>query len=179
MSPLAGPPIAVRAIGDLPFHERPLTELLGFDGDRETVNVDYAGFGWARADRVWLTDATGARRVDDALVLGLHSADDGEALPDDIELEFELDGGTSVSALLSVFLARWLPRLPEAPALVLAVCNRHRARVAAPPAAGAAAVHYGVGNVDAWLDLSTHDGDRLRLVAGEWRRAERAVVLAP
>jgi len=165
-------PGPIATIGDLPFVERPIAALLGIDGERETIDVDYTGYGWARVDRIWL--ATGGRltRVDDALVLALHSADDGEALADDVELEFVLPAAGSVAALLSSFLTRWLPRLPAAPAIVLAMCNPHHARLAAVAAAGGRPVHYGRGDVDAWLDPGADQGrDRLRLVADAWERA--------
>ena len=167
---VAAPPVAT--IGDLPFVERPALELLGMDEARDTLDTDYAGFGWTRVERIWLADAGAVRRVDDALVLALHAADDGEVLADDVELEFVLPGGASVTALLSTFLARWLPRLPAASAIVLAMCNPHHARLTAPEAAGVTPVHYGQGAVDAWLDLGADAGvDRLRLVAEAWERA--------
>jgi hypothetical protein len=94
-------------------------------------------------------------------VLALHAADDGPALPADILLEFALPG-RPVTALLSAFLARWRPLLPPAPAIVLALCNPHRARLAGPPG-----VHYALGAVDSWLDRDD-DGERLRLAADTW-----------
>lgn len=155
--------MTVRAILELPFVERDPLDLLGFDGDRDTVDLDHAGFGWTRIDRVWLDGGRAIVPVDDALLLGLHAADDGEVLADDVELEFQLDGG-AVAALLSAFLDRWLPQLPATEAIVLALCNPHRARLPAR----ARPIHYGLGAVDAWLDV--HD-DRLRLVAEAWLTA--------
>jgi hypothetical protein len=162
-------------IGDLPFHQRPALELLGLTHDlgAATIDVDYTGFGWARVDRLWLTDASSARvPVADALVLGLHSADDSEGLSDDIELEFVLEPGRSVTVLASAFLERWLPRLPitAAGAIVLAMCNPHRARLRSPSLdiAAPATLYHGIGDVDSWLDDSDHDGPSLRLTAAEW-----------
>jgi len=150
-------------IAELPFEERPLLELLGFDlreDGRRDVDRDYAGYGWARADEIWL----GEERVTDALVLALHSADDGEQLSDDIELELELPGGEAITVLASQFLDTWLPALPKASAIVLALCNPHRARLRYP-AAAAAPLYVATGDVEAWLD------DRVELIAnGSWTR---------
>lgn len=159
-----------RALADLPFARRPPLELLGLTEDRATVDTTYAGFGWTLVDRLWL-DAGGAlTRVDDALVLALHAADDGAALADDVELEFEL-GEVRAIAPLSAFLARWLPRLPTATTVVLALCNPHHARLPAPAAAAGRPVWYGRGPVDSWLDHAP-DHDRLRLVAAaSWHQA--------
>jgi hypothetical protein len=142
---------------ELPFRERDVRELLNLDVEREAPDHDYAGYGWARVDEVWLDD----QPVRDALLLALHSADDGEALADDIELEFELPGSAPVSVLLSTFLDKWLPQLPRASTTVLALCNPHRAALRGP-------FTYAMGDVESWLD---HDdaGDRIRLASqGGW-----------
>jgi hypothetical protein len=152
-----------RALADLPFARRPPLELLGLTHDRDEIDTGYAGFGWTLVDRLWLDDGAGLTAVDDALVLALHAADDGAALGDDVELEFEL-GDARAIAPLSAFLARWLPRLPTAATVVLALCNPHHARLPAPPAAGGRPLWYGRGPVDSWLDHHA-DHDRLRLVA--------------
>lgn len=169
-------------IAELPVRERPVLELLGFSGDRAELDRDYAGYGWARVPRVWLADGGGslderaarARPVDDALVLALHSPDDGEPLAGDIELELELPAGTplpagspvpAVSVLLSRFLEIWLPRLPDAATVVLALCNPHRAilRPAGRP------LRYALGDVEAWLDDRDRDrAPRVMLVAETW-----------
>lgn len=146
---------------DLPFRERPILELLHFDDDRVEVDRDYAGYGWARVPEVWVGDTL----VRDALVLALHSADDGEALPDDIELEFELPGAAPVSVLASQFLAAWLPTLPQGSAIVLAMCNPHHARLPYPPAAQVP-VFVASADVESWLDH-----DRIELSTdGSWAR---------
>jgi hypothetical protein len=152
----------IASILELPFREAPPLDVLGFAGGRDAVDTDYAGFGWTRVDRLWLANAAGGLyAVDRPLVLALHAADDGPALPDDVLLEFALPG-QAVTVLLSAFLARWRPRLPAAPATVLALCNPHRARLAGPPG-----VHYALGAVDSWLD-DHEDGERLRLAADVW-----------
>lgn len=177
----------VGSILELPFHERPAFELLGFDptGQRTALNLEDTSFGWCRPDAIWL-DAAGAPaglvEVRRPLLLALHSADDGPALPGDIVLEFVLADGAAVAAPLSRFLERWLPRLPgeggeggAARPIVLALCNPHRAQLAAPAAAAGRPVHYALGDVDAWLDLDGPDGaalaGRIRLAAPAWRRA--------
>ncbi|MDB4962198.1 MAG: hypothetical protein JWP01_2197 [Myxococcales bacterium] len=154
-------------IAELPLRERPVLELLNLVGERATPDCEYAGYGWARVDRLWLaTDDQRGRAVDDVLLLALHSADDAEALADDIELEFELSVGAPVSVLASAFLARWLPRLPaDASAIVLALCNPHRAVLRTPP--GKTPIHYAHGDVTSWLDRDD-DGDHIRLQADEW-----------
>lgn len=165
-------PATVLTLGELPFEERPAAELLGLTHDLGAIDVEYTGYGWTRVDRLWLDDGAAVVAVDDALVLALHAADDGAALADDVELEFVLEPGAdggSVLALTSAFLARWLPRLPAAAAIVLAMCNPHRAHLPAPPAAGGTPLFHGLGDVDSWLD-TTDDGERLRLRAAGWRR---------
>jgi hypothetical protein len=151
-------------IAELPFRERPVLELLHLDEHRDLPNRDYAGYGWARVDRLWLEAGDEpAQPVDDVLVLALHSADDAEALPDDIELEFELPGAP-VSVLASAFLDRWLPLLPRASTVVLALCNAHRA-VLRRPAGAEQPIHYGLGDVESWRE----DGERIILTADAWR----------
>ncbi len=151
-------------IAELPFRERPVLELLNLVGDRSSPDHDYAGYGWARVSRVWCAAADAGCYVDDALVLALHTADDAESLDGDIELEFELSGQRPVSVLLSTFLARWLPQLPPASAIVLALCNPHRAALPYPSAA-TVPVHYAYGDVTSWLDVG---GERIELVADTW-----------
>lgn len=151
-------------IAELPVRERPVLELLNLLGERSAPDHDYAGYGWARVPRVWCMVADSGRYVDDALVLALHTADDAEPIEGDIELEFELPGQPPVSVLLSTFLDRWLPQLPQASAIVLALCNPHRATLPFP-AAAAVPVHYALGDVTSWLD---DGGERIELVADTW-----------
>lgn len=152
-------------IADLPFRERPALELLNLDEDRDEPDPDYAGYGWARVPSVFLDDD----EVRDALVLALHSADDSEPLAGDIELEFELPSGAAVTVLASRFLEIWLPKLPRASAIVLAMCNAHGAKL---QLASSVPIYYADGDVESWLDESEGPHpDRLRLAAdGSWAR---------
>lgn len=161
-------PHAPLTIGELPFVERPLRALLDLEVDRDGINRDFTGFGWAVAEAIWLERSDGsATRVDDALVIALHTADDAEALPDDLELELDLPGGP-VSVLASAFLERWLPRLPQRSAVVLAICNPHRA-VLRRPASASVAVHCAIGDVAAWREVEPGEsGDRILLAAEDW-----------
>ena len=86
-------------------------------------------------------------------------ADPGEARGSDIELEFFLDEiapGLSVSAPLSRFLSVWLPTVlhGDERAVVLALCNPHRADVPKPAALEGAGVpmYYALGEVESWYD---------------------------
>lgn len=153
---------------DLPFVERPVLELLDFSDERRDVNRDYAGYGWARVPRVWLVDSSGTERaIDDALVVAVHSSDVGEVLADDIELEFELPGAAPVTVLASQFLETWLPALPRASAVVLAMCNPHVAALRVP-AAATVPLYVATGDVEAWID---DERGRLELCAdGSWAR---------
>jgi hypothetical protein len=167
--------VAALTIAELPFVERPIRELLDLEIDRDAPNRDYAGFGWACVDSVWLEAGDGtAKRVDDALVVALHTPDDAEALAHDLKLEFELPD-RPVAVLASAFLDRWLPRLPQHSAIVLAICNPHRA-VLRRPAAATVPVHQALGNVDAWSwydpargePAPREAGDRILLTAEDW-----------
>lgn len=149
-----------------------MVELLALDRGGDP---DYAGFGWAKVERIWLSvPGRPARRIDDALVVAIHATDDGPALADDVDLTFELPGPGAppadppkVSVLATRFLAQWLPRLPRARAIVLAMCNPHGAVLPPLAAAGEVPVHHGFGDVVAWQDLDR--GDRIRLRADGWR----------
>jgi hypothetical protein len=151
-------------IAELPFHERPVMELLGFVEGRAELDHDYAGYGWARVPQVWLVDDHGerTRMLEDALLLALHSPDDGESIGDDIELEFELPDKSSVLVLLSDFLREWLPKLPQASSLVLVLCNPHRARIHAP-----VPLWLADGDVEAWVDEDDRE-PRILLAAETW-----------
>jgi hypothetical protein len=134
-------------IADLPFHEKPIRELLALDRHHTVEEaLQYAGYGWTRASEIWLNDEL----VSNVLVLAIHADDDGEPLPDDIELAFELDeDGDGVQVLLSKFLEVWLPRLPSDHTIVLAVCNRFDAVLKVP---GPASLRYPMGDTFAWLE---------------------------
>lgn len=160
--------MAQLTIAELPFIERPIRELLELDVDRDAPRRDNSGFGWGRAERVWLEAGDGsARPVDDALVIALHTADDAAALAGDLELEFDLPG-RPVTVLASAFLERWLPRLPQRAAIVLAICNPHRA-ILRRPAAAAVPVHHALGNVESWREPARDESlERILLSAADW-----------
>ena len=152
-------------IAELPFVERPAIKLLALDVDRDAPDQNYAGYGWARLDRVRLVDSRGGHEVvPDALLIAVHSADDGEPLADDVELEFELPAGEPVTVLVSKFLAVWLPKLPRASAIVLVMCNPHRAKLASH---AAVPIHHALGDVESWRDLDD-PSTAIRLVAETW-----------
>lgn len=155
-------------IAELPFVERPIRELLHLEVDRERPSRTFGGFGWARVGEIWLeAGERSTRRIDDALVIALHTADDAERLPDDLELEFELPE-RAVTVLASVFLDRWLPRLPHGSAVVLAICNPHRAALRHPGAA-TVPLHYALGEVASWREAVPGEmHERILLSADDW-----------
>jgi len=171
----------VKTIADLPFRARPVLELLNLAEDRPEPDPDYAGYGWARASRLWLVEPDALPRpIDDALLLALHCPDDGEALANDIELYFELPEEPAVTVLASEFFARWLSRLPQdASAIVLALCNPHRASLPQPRQTRLP-LHFAHGEVESWI---ARDDGRIELRAPSWRnpdtlRPSRATVSA-
>ena len=118
--------------------------------------------------------AAGALAVG-ALVIAVHSMEEPEELPGDIDLEFflpEVSEDHSVTVLLSAFLHVWLPLIRgDERAIVLVVCNPNETLLPAPPAAGQTPFYYPLGDVESWL----HGGDDhkgVRLVARSWRCAE-------
>jgi hypothetical protein len=130
-------------IGDLPFHERPIEELLALGGNLTVEESrQWAGFGWARVPKIWLNDEL----VTDALVVAVHADDDGEAVTGDIEIAFELSDA-NVTMLLSEFVQVWLPRLPSAATTVLLVCNPFHATLRME----GRAFRYPQGEARAWM----------------------------
>lgn len=156
------------SVAELPFRERPLLDLLDLVGDRAEPSADYAGFGWARAPRLWLVEeGVAPRALDDVLLIALHSADDGEILAEDIELYFDFPEGSPVTALASTFLASWLPRLPrDVSAVVLALCNPHHALLPRGPTGRP--LYFAQGDVESW---QARDDGRIELRAPRWRQA--------
>jgi hypothetical protein len=159
----------VAAIADLPFYERPVLELLNLVDDRTEPDPDYAGYGWARASRLWLVEpGARPRAIEDALLLALHCPDDGEVLANDIELYFELPEQLPVTVLASKFFARWLLRLPQdVSAFVLALCNPHHASLPQPQQTRLP-LHFAHGEVESWR---ARDDGRIELFAPSWRVA--------
>ena len=168
----------IRSIAEIPFVERDPLDLLNLAEYRDEVDSDYYEYGYTRVDSVSLVqrgDAEPLPIVRDALILALHSADEGEFMAEDIELEFfaeEVEDDYSVTVLLSDFLSKWLPVVSGGErSIVLALCNPHRATVARPEHYGDTPIYYAIGDVESFLDYT--DGRRIiALVADEWRIAE-------
>ena len=162
----------IATIAELPFHERPVLELLNLVDHRSAPDPEYAGYGWARASRLWLVQPDGITRVvDDALLLALHCPDDGEALADDIELYFELPDQPPVTVIASAFFDRWLPQLPkDVSAIVLALCNPHHASLSRPQTTGLP-MNFAHGEVESWVGL---DDGRIELRAERWQETPRS-----
>lgn len=174
----------IQSIADLPFQEQDPLRLLAIDVDNApaTPDLEYYGYGYARVDELWLTCEHAPEPlppVRDALLLALHSADDSAPLDDDVLLEFWLDGAgengedLAITALLSRFLDVWLPRVStDERAIVLALCNPHRATIARPRIPGGQPLYYASGDVTSWLDM--HDDPTqsavLRLIADAWQQ---------
>ena len=171
--------MTIESVLDLPFHERPIRELLNLTEHRDVPQHDYAGYGWARVAEIWLEAGENIERVEDALVLALHTPDDIEPSSDDIdpniddlepttgdvELYFEVPGD-QLTVDASLFFAKWLPELPRASAIVLSLCNPQRVHLRLPTNVP---VYYALGDVESWLD---HDeGGRVVLATdGSWAK---------
>lgn len=166
----------IRAIADLPFLRRDVLDLLNLRHHRDAPDPDFAGFGHARVDAIQLEGERDDPLVlRTALVIAVHTTEEPEALPGDLELEFfipEVDKDYSVTVLLSAFLRVWLPLVrKEEQAIVLVVCNPNQTLLPTPAAAGQTPLYYPLGDVESWLDGASGQ-TYLRLVAGSWRRAE-------
>ena len=155
--------MAIARIADIPFDGRDVLELLALEHDRVGVDADYAGFGWALADRVTLQAPDRPPVVvERPVIVALHSADEQPAA-DDIELLFEV-GEQSLLVPLSAFLPRLLAEVPGDRPLVLALCNPGMVELPAGPRP----LYFALGDVTSWLD---HDatGPSVRLSARRWR----------
>jgi hypothetical protein len=85
-----------------------------------------------------------------------------------VDLLFELEGEDPASVLASDFLRVWLPPLPPARAIVLAMCNWFGAELRYPEGARVP-VYVATGGVESWIDDDR--GGRLELVTdGTWVR---------
>ncbi|MBL8945678.1 MAG: hypothetical protein JNK45_21125 [Myxococcales bacterium] len=155
--------MAIARIADIPFERRDVLELLALEHDRLGVDADYAGFGWALADRVTLQAPDRPPVVVDApVIVALHSADE-QPTADDIELLFEV-GEQSLLVPLSAFLPRVLAEVPGDRPLVLALCNPGMVELPAGPRP----LYFALGDVTSWLDHGDA-GPNLRLSARRWR----------
>jgi hypothetical protein len=166
----------IRAIADLPFVRRDVLDLLNLRHHRAAPDPDYTGFGHARVAALQLEgDAGDPLELREALVIAVHSMEEPEELPGDIDLEFvlpEVGPDHSVTVLLSDFLRVWLPLVHgDERAIVLVVCNPNQTLLRAPAAAGRTPFYYPLGDVESWLDVADDD-KQVRLAARAWRRAE-------
>jgi hypothetical protein len=166
----------IRAIADLPFVRRDVLDLLNLRDHRAAPDPDYTGFGHARVDALQLEGDLGDPvELREALVIAVHSMEEPEELPGDIDLEFvlpEVSADHSVTVLLSAFLRVWLPLVRgDERAIVLVVCNPNQTLLRAPAAAGQTPFYYPLGDVESWLHV-TDDRQEVRLAARSWRCAE-------
>ena len=166
----------IRAIADLPFVRRDVLDLLNLRHHRAAPDPDYTGFGHARVDALQLEGDVGEPvEVRGALVIAVHSMEEPEELPGDIDLEFilpEVGADHSVTVLLSAFLRVWLPLVHgDERAIVLVVCNPNQTLLPAPAAAGRTPFYYPLGDVESWLHVAD-DHKEVRLAARSWRCAE-------
>ena len=185
----------IQSVADIPFRERDPFDLLnltpgghaGADED-QGPDLDYAGFGYARVDELWLTIHDSPEPlppVRDVLLLALHTPDDASVHQDDLLLEFWIDPGTcedvdeedsqTVTVMLSRFLTVWLPRVSsDERAIVLAVCNPHQTLLMRPTGLRSAPIYYPLGDVTSWcdeaMDFLSGPG-ALRLLADAWHTA--------
>ncbi len=167
----------IHAIADLPFARRDVRDLLNLRHHRAAPDPDYAGFGHARVDALQLAGEAGEPvDVHGALVIAVHSMEEPEETPGDIDLEFFLPAVSadhSVTMLLSAFLRVWLPLIRgDERAIVLVVCNPHQTLLRAPAAAGPTPFYYPLGDVESWLVADDDHHQSIRLVARSWRCAE-------
>lgn len=143
----------VATIADLPFKPAPPDDLLGIDWGRPGfVDEDHIGFGWGLVPCLELvdTDNRAPRMLSGALVLALHSADRAAGDVDDntpFDLELEVDG-ERLHIPLERFLEVWLPKLPRADDLVLALCNPTGFRFSRPQSAKTTRCWAALGDVD-------------------------------
>lgn len=143
---------AVLTIAGLPFQSAPPDDLLGIDWGRPGfVDEDHLGFGWGVVPRLELVGVSdrSSRLLVNPLVLALHSAErdeeQDEATPFDLELVVD---GERLHVPLEKFLGVWLPRLPPADDVVLALCNPTGFRFSRPHLTDATRCWAALGDVD-------------------------------
>lgn len=160
------------------------------DGDEGQSAGQSAGQGAGQSERLNAVDE-GQRaplQVPGARVFALHSADDGEPYPDDIDLEFWVDDDTAIVVSLARFLERRGGALiGGARALVLALCNPYRARLSRPVGIDVP-IFYAEGDVVAYFEIDPaleldavlgaeeirRGQIRVRLVAERWHELPEA-----
>ena len=164
--------LPMKTAKDLPFDRKPALELLGLDDpERTTVDEDFCSSGWGVVPEVVLAGSDGQRTtIEQPLVLALHTPDDAE--PGPLELEFWLEEDGEELALRISWDAfarkRVQPLLrPEHTDVVLALCNPDGRPIRRPAWLGDRRLHWAEGDVTSWLDV---DGS-IRLSARCWRVA--------
>jgi hypothetical protein len=137
----------------LPFRVQAPDALLGLDWARPgTVDDDYRGFGWGFVPGLVLGSACEPRvMLASPLVLALHNAPPEDALESTgFLLEFDIDG-ERLHVELEAFLKVWLPRLPTADTVVLALCNPERRELPRPRGlSGGTRFIHALGDVESW-----------------------------
>jgi hypothetical protein len=180
--------VAPRTLREVPFEPGEALAVLGLAHAGDGVDTDYVGYGYCAPTRVWLDDGSATRAVERPLILALHAADHAPPLADDVLLEFVLPpagagaaADPSVTAGLGAFLRAWLPVLPPAAPIVLAMCNPQRAQLGelVRAIAPARAWWFADGDVDSWLDDPDAPSPRLRLQARAWYHVPAAAQELP
>ncbi len=176
---VGGREVVQAGVAGLCFPEVAPLQLLGFDPDRPGPEMEYDAFGHTLLPALALVESAGQSvfRLACSRVFALHSADDGEAHIDDIDLEFWVDDDTAVQVSLALFLERRAELLiGDADALVLALCNPHRARIRRPRGV-TVPIYYAEGDVIAFMDVDENNANRwsvddvrIRLVADRWHQ---------
>lgn len=163
----------ITSLRELAFSQRDPHTLFGIREDLEgAIDTEFSAFGWAWVSHLQLEAPGSFLPLRDALVIAVHSLDlaEGESPSEahDFELCFELDD-QSVVCSLKDFLKAWLPQLPPAKEVVLAVCNPFRIPLLYAPQLSDGAVFYTpLGNVDCYAE-ATSQGPSYILVAEHWQ----------
>lgn len=159
------------SLRDVAFAEWPARALLGLEGARLGVDVDFARFGWARPPEVLLTTSRYEERlVVRPLLIALHGSDEPAG---GIEIEFEIqEAGEDVvviAPLERVMSDLVKPLLGDEAELVLALCNPRAVAISRPDWLEDRRLCVAMGDVTSWLDHSTDGGERIRLTSRQWR----------
>lgn len=169
----------VATIADIPFPQTPPDDLLGIDWGRPGfVDDDHTGFGFGVVPRLLLRSPTTSTLRTAPLVLALHSADRDPLAPPSAPFDLELDVfDERLHVPLERFLAVWLPRLPHAADLVLALCNPTAYPLTRPAGlATSTRFWYALSDVDSFAES---DSPAPGLVTTTWGLAAHQWVCLP